>query len=48
MSEEKKIKLNEQELTQEEFDKKKAELTAKPGVTLVEVGENQYKTRIKG
>ena len=42
------VKLNEKEISQEEFKKKKEELEQKPGVKVVQVSENTYKTRIKG
>jgi len=45
---EKKVMLNEQELTQTEFQAKKAELEKKPGVHVVETGENKHRTRING
>jgi hypothetical protein len=45
---EKKVKLNEQELTEQEFKTKKAELEKKPGVVVVETGERKFRTRLKG
>lgn len=42
------VRLNEKEMTQAEFDKKKVELEKKPGVHVVEIGENSYKTRLNG
>jgi hypothetical protein len=47
-NEEKVITLKKQKLTEAEFQKKKTDLERKPGVVLVEVGENQFKTRLKG
>lgn len=46
--EDKKVTLNEKEVSQTEFQARKAELEKKPGVVVVETGENQFKTRIKG
>jgi len=43
-----KIKLNEKELTKEEFEKKKKELEAQKGIKLVKINESTYKTRIQG
>ena len=44
----KKIKVNEREMTEEEFDKYKKETENKKGVKLVKVSESVYKTRIQG
>ena len=46
--EEKKIKLNEEVLTEDEFDKKKKELEQKKGVKVIEKGDGSFKTRIQG
>ncbi len=46
--EEKKTSLNEQEMTEEDFLAKKAELEKKPGVHVVETGENKHRIRING
>ncbi|MDA3855061.1 MAG: hypothetical protein PF569_02295 [Candidatus Woesearchaeota archaeon] len=43
-----KIKLNEKELTQEEFQKEKEAIAKKKGVKLIEISEGVYKTRILG
>lgn len=48
MPEEKKVTLNEKTMTQTEFDQKKEELEKKPGVTVVQVNEDTFKSRIKG
>jgi hypothetical protein len=45
---EKKVTLNEQSLTKEEFEKKKNELEKKPGVSVVKISEDAYRSRIKG
>jgi len=42
------IKLNEQTLTEKEFEEKKKELESKPGVIVVKISEGVYKTRIRG
>ena len=42
------IILNDQELSREDFDKKKEELEKKPGVRVVEIAHDTFKTRIKG
>lgn len=48
MEDEKKIKLNEEVLTEEEFQKRKEELEKQPGVKVVEDGADSYKVRIQG
>lgn len=48
MSEEKDVKLNGQVLTESEFKEKKEDLENKPGVTIVKVKEDTYKTQIQG
>jgi len=48
MAKEKKIKLNKQLLTEEEFEKKKEELEKKKGVKVVKENSNSYKVRIQG
>ena len=48
MPEEKKVRLNEQVLTEDEFQKKKVELEKKPGVKVIKIEEGVYKTRLKG
>ena len=45
---EEKIKFNEQEITKEEFNKKKEELEQKKGVKVIQISENTFKTRIQG
>lgn len=45
---EKDVKLNNQTLTESEFKEKKEELESKPGITLVKVAEDSYKTQIQG
>lgn len=47
MSEEKKIKLNEEYLTESEFEKKKKEVENMKGAQLVEVAPNEYKIRLQ-
>jgi len=47
MSDEKKIKLNEQFLTEEEFQKKKEEIEKQKDAELVEVAPNEYKLRLR-
>lgn len=42
------IVLNEKTLTRDEFEQKKSELEKKPGVAIVEVGPDAYRSRIKG
>jgi len=46
--EEEKIKLNEKEMTAEEFEEKKKELEKQKGISIKEVKPNEYKTRIQG
>ena len=46
--EEEKIKLNEKEMTPEEFEEKKKELEKQKGISIKEVKPNEYKTRIQG
>ena len=43
-----KIILNEKHISEEDFEKRKKELEKKPGVKIVEIGNNIYKTRIQG
>lgn len=43
-----KVKLNEKEMTKEDFNKKKESLESKKGVTVVETGQNEYKSKIQG
>ena len=43
-----KVKLNEEILTEDEFEEKKEELEKKPGVKVVEKGNNSFKVRIQG
>ncbi len=45
---EKTIKLNEQSMSKEEFENKKKELEEKPGVSVIKISENTYRTIIKG
>lgn len=47
-SNEKKIILNGQKLTEQEFAQRKQELSSQRGVELVELSSTHYKTRIKG
>lgn len=44
---EKKIKLNEEYLTESEFEKKKKEVEQMKGAQLVEVAPNEYKIRLQ-
>jgi hypothetical protein len=44
----KKIRVNKEKLTEEEFAQKKEELEGKKGVKLVEVRKNVYKIQIQG
>lgn len=44
--EEKKIKLNENYITETEFEKKKKEVEQMKGAQLVEVGPNEYRIRL--
>jgi len=44
----KRVKFNEQEISETEFQKRKAELEKKPGVKVVETSEGNYKVRIQG
>lgn len=48
MTKESKVILNEEEITKDDFEKKKEKLERKPGVKVVKVKENTYKTRIQG
>lgn len=43
-----KIELNGKRLTESQFQEKKKKLEKKPGVKVVRVGENRYRTQIKG
>ena len=43
-----KIKVDEKEMTPEEFETYKKETEGKKGVKLVKVNESTYKTRIQG
>jgi|GEM_PF-5678791 len=45
MAEEKKIKLNEEVLTEQEFEKRKKEVEKMKGASLVEIAPNVYKIR---
>lgn len=45
MSEEKKIKLNEQEVTQEELEQKKEEVKKMPRAQMIEVRPGEFKVR---
>jgi len=45
---EKKVRLNGTLLSEAQFQEKKSELEKKSGVSVVKIGENQYKTKIKG
>ena len=47
MEEEKKIKLNEEYLTESEFEKKKKEVEKMKGAQIVEVAPNEYKIRLQ-
>lgn len=42
-----KVKVNEKEMTQEEFEKYKKEVEEKKGVKVVKIDEATYKTRIQ-
>jgi hypothetical protein len=42
------VRLNEEELTSEEFEEKKKQLEKKPGVTVVQTNESTFRSRIKG
>ena len=42
-----KVKLNEKELTQEEFENEKEKLEKNKGIKVVETGTDEYKTRIQ-
>lgn len=42
------IKLNEQKLTEAEFKEEKKKLEAKPGVRVIKISENVYRTEIRG
>ena len=46
--EEKKVKLNEEVLTENEFEEKKEILEKKKGVKVVENGPDSFKVRIQG
>jgi hypothetical protein len=46
-NQEKKIKLNEQYLTESEFEVKKREVKNMKGAQLVEVAPNEYKIRLQ-
>ena len=43
-----KIKVDEKEMTQEEFETYKKELESKKGVKVVKINESTYKTRVQG
>lgn len=45
--EEKKVKLNEQYVTESEFERKKKEVEQQKGADLVEVAPGEYKIRLK-
>lgn len=42
------VRLNEHEMPKSDFERKKEELEKKPGVSVVETGEGEFRTRIKG
>jgi hypothetical protein len=44
----KKVTLNEHEMTQEDFDRQKEKLEKKPGVKVVKISEDNFRSRIKG
>lgn len=43
-----KIKLNEKEITKEEFEEEKKKIESQKGIQLVEVKPGEYKTRLLG
>ncbi len=42
------VTLNERTMTRDQFEREKETLEKKPGVSVVEVGDNAYRSRIKG
>lgn len=42
------VKVNEKEMTKEEFEEFKKKTEEKKGVTVVKIDESTYKTRIQG
>ena len=42
------VKVDEREMTKDEFEKYKEETEKKKGVKLVKVNESTYKTRVQG
>lgn len=45
---EKQVTLNKSKLSESEFLKKKQELEKKPGVRVVKISEDTYKTELRG
>ena len=42
------VTLNEQTMTQAEFEDRKKDLESKPGVSVIETGKDRFRSRIKG
>jgi hypothetical protein len=47
MSDEKEIVLNKKKLTEEQFQEEKEKLESNKGIKVVEVGKDEFKTRIQ-